>query len=106
MQNITQAKSQLSITQLTLKQTYQRTVLADTASAYWNLVYQGALAAIADEAVSVAAESLRVGEAKVEAGELAPVEVTRLRAAHVQAQSAALDAHHAERQELLINFFY
>ena len=67
-------------------------------------VYQGALAAIADEAVSVAAE-LRVGEAKVEAGELAPVEEAGCERRIVQAQSAALDAHHAERQAS-INFFY
>jgi len=90
VQNITQAESQRSIAELTLSQSYQQ-VLAETASAYWNWVYQVSLAEITAASVVVAEEALRVGEAKVEAGELAPVEGTRLRAAHVQAQSSALD---------------
>jgi outer membrane protein TolC len=89
--NITEAKSQHTLAELTLAQTYQQ-VLAETASAYWNWVYQVALTEITEASVLVAEEALRVGEAKVEAGELAPVEATRLRAAHVQAQSSALDA--------------
>lgn len=91
VQNITLAESQQSVAALSLAQSYQQ-VLAETASAYWNWVYQVALAEIADASVVVAEEALRVGEAKVEAGELAPVEGTRLQAAYIQAQSSALEA--------------
>ena len=43
----------------------------------------------------MAEEALRVGKLKVEAGDLAPVEETRLEAALVQAQASALDSFNA-----------
>jgi outer membrane protein TolC len=47
--------------------------------------------------VRIAEENLRIRRLKVTAGELAPVESTRLEAALVQSQAAALDSNNASR---------
>jgi outer membrane protein TolC len=97
VQNISLAETQWGLSELSYQQSHQQ-ILSDVASAYWNWVYQEALTSIASDAVVVAEEALRVGEAKVEAGELAPVEETRLRAAYVQSQTSALDAQNGVYQ--------
>ncbi len=51
-----------------------------------------------ENCLRVAEEALRVGRLQVENGTLAPVEGTRLEAAMVQSQQAALDAHNAAEQ--------
>ena len=56
------------------------------------------LARITSAAVETAKEALRVGNEKVESGEAAPVERTRLEAAMVQAQQSALDSENAAFQ--------
>src|SRR4029450_8585301 len=62
--------------------------LADTATAYWDLYYRRRVAEIAQAAVDVAQEEQRVVHARVDAGDLAPVERSRVDALVVQAQSA------------------
>ncbi len=97
MQNVTRAKVSLGQAQLTVEQVEQST-LASTAQAYWTWVYTAQLTDIAQDRVKLAEEDHRVGELKLEAGDLAPLELTRLEAALVQARSAALEARQAERQ--------
>ena len=92
LQNVTRATTQLSTAELSLRRAEQG-ALFTAAEAYWQWVYTANLEAIALESVAVAEEALRVGRAQVEGGTLAPVEGTRLEAALVQAQQAALDAH-------------
>ncbi len=72
-------------------------VVADTATAYWYLVYTRDLEDIARQAVTVAQEEGRVVRAMVDAGQLAPVEATRVEAAVVQSRSALIEAEHAHR---------
>ena len=96
LQNVTRAKNGWETAELTSERTRQET-LAQAADAYWGWVYQVRLAEISRLSVTNAEEALRVGELKVTAGELAPVERTRLQAALVQAQSARLDAEVAEQ---------
>jgi outer membrane protein TolC len=71
--------------------------VADTAEAYWNLVYLRDLEVIAREAVAVAEEEGRVVRAMVDAGQLAPVEGTRVEAALVQARTSLLEAEARHR---------
>lgn len=97
LQHITNAQDSLDQAALTAERTRQQT-LADTASAYWSWAYQVELRRIAEDAVAVAEEGLRVGRLKLDAGELAPLEVTRLEAARIQARSQAMEAEQAERQ--------
>jgi outer membrane protein TolC len=94
-QRVKQARQGEQTASLQRENTRQQ-VLGQTAQAYWAWEYQVQLARIAEDAITVAAEALRIGEAKVASGQLAPVERTRLEAALVQAQSAAMDAHNAE----------
>lgn len=89
--NVTISRKNLSIAELTAERT-RLTTLALAAEAYWAFAYQWQLVEIAREAVSVAEEGLRVGQLQVRAGELAPVEETRLEAALVQARSDLLEA--------------
>jgi outer membrane protein len=96
LQNVTRARQTWETAKLTAERTRQDT-LAQAAASYWTWVYQVRLEEIARMSVAAAEEGLRVGELKVAAGELAPVEGTRLQAALVQAQSAALDADIGER---------
>jgi outer membrane protein len=71
--------------------------VADTATAYWNLHTMREFEAIASQALAVAEEEGRVVQAMVDAGQLAPVEATRVEAAVVQARSALIEASHAHR---------
>lgn len=97
MENVTLARRNAEISELNYEKAKQDT-LSQAATAYWNWVYQASLAEIQAEAVSVAEEALRVGRLKVQAGELAPVEETRLQAALVQAQSNAIDTQNGAEQ--------
>jgi outer membrane protein TolC len=72
-------------------------VVADTATAYWSLVTMAELEDIARQALAVAEEEGRVVRAMVDAGQLAPVEATRVEAAVVQARSSLIEAEHAHR---------
>lgn len=79
--------------------------LADTAIAYWGLYYRRRAAQIAQAAVDVALEEQRVVHARVDAGDLAPVERSRVDALVVQAQSAFVTAQNeaqASNDRLLI----
>jgi outer membrane protein TolC len=97
IQNITRARQGLTTSELSLEKARQD-ALARTATAYWNWVYQHRLESIARDSEATAAEALRIGRLKVEAGDLAPVEKTRLEAAFVQSQAAALDASNAAQR--------
>lgn len=105
-QNVKSASRTLDNAELSVEQSRQQ-VLANTANGYWNWVYLEELAIIQEEAVEVAQEELRVGLLKVDAGEMAPVERTRLQTAVVQAKSNALAARNnafdaADRLALLM----
>lgn len=80
--------------------------LATVAQAYWNWVYLVDLVTIAELSLDVAKEQLRIGKARVDAGEAAPVEGTRLEAAKIQAETnliqAANDAGDAADELLLL----
>ena len=95
MQNVTVAHNGWQNAQLSTSQSHQET-LASAASAYWGWVYATEQLQISRDSVAVAEEALRVGGLKVEAGELAPVEKTRLEAAKVQAQATELTAKNQE----------
>ena len=97
MQNVTRAADSLDQARLTVEQVQQST-LADTARAYWSWDYTTQLEDIAQDRVALAEEDLRIGRLKLEAGDLAPLEITRLEVALVQACSSALEAKQAERQ--------
>jgi outer membrane protein len=97
MQQITRAKNSVAIAELSLEKARQDT-MAQAASSYWAWAYQVELAAIADESTSVAEEALRIGTLRVDNGDLAPVEKTRLEAAAVQARITAMDTHQAAHQ--------
>jgi len=94
LQNVTLSRQNYTVAQLGTERSRQET-LSLAAENYWNWVYQSNLRDIGLESVAVAEEALRVGRLKVEAGELAPVEETRLEAALVQSQSMALDSYNA-----------
>ena len=97
LQNVTQARRGWEDATLRTEKARQD-ILSEVARAYWAWVYAFQQQEISEDAVVVAAEALRVGELKVEWGELAPVEKTRLQAAHVQAKSSALEAANAARE--------
>ena len=97
LQKTRTAREGMSIAELELEKARSETEAA-TAKAYWMWVQQVRLAEIARASVAVAEEALRVGAAKVDAGELAPLERTRLEAALVQARTSALDATDAAQQ--------
>lgn len=96
-QNVTRARQGVRTAELALEKARQD-ALADTARAYWAWVYQDRLREIALQSESVAEEALRIGVLRLEAGELAPVEKTRLEAALVQAKASTMDADVASRQ--------
>ncbi len=91
MQSITRARDGLTVAELSYEQSRQD-VLAQAASAYWSWAYQVELVDIAERQVEVATEALRVGRLRLESGEIAPVERTRLEAALVQAEQELLTA--------------
>lgn len=97
LQQVSRARDGLTIAELTLERSRQE-ILAQTAQAYWTWVAQVEIAALQAEAVAVAEEALRVGALRVEDGDLAPVERTRLEAALVQARSAEIEGRIAARQ--------
>lgn len=96
-QNITRARTSLDQAEIALERARQQ-ALSETAQAYWSWVYQVRVAEIAAQSVATAEEALRVGGLRVDAGELAPVERTRLQAALIQARSAQVDADNLARQ--------
>jgi outer membrane protein TolC len=69
-----------------------QSALADTASAYWNSVYQVQIAELAQESVAIALEEERLVEARVAQGTLASVELDRVKAATLLAKVSALEA--------------
>lgn len=106
LQGVRSAQRALSATELAAASTRQQ-VLADTAAAYWNLYQAQQVVRIAQQALEVATEEERVVHAKVEAGDLAPVESTRVAASVVQARSSLLEAENglaaaAEALQLMV----
>lgn len=97
MQQITRARNGVTIAELTLEKARQDTA-AQAASGYWAWAYQVELAAISDESAEIAVEAHRIGALRVESGDLAAVEETRLEAASVQARITAMEAHQAANQ--------
>ena len=67
-------------------------VLADTSNAYWNLYYQQKLVEISQETLQITQEERRIVIARIEQGDLAPVERARVEAAALEAESNLLTA--------------
>jgi outer membrane protein TolC len=104
LSSIQQAREYRDAREASLAEQRQQT-LADTATAYWNVYYQTKVAEIAQGAVQVAVEEQRVVRARVEAGDLAPVERSRVDALVVQAEASLLSAQNAAQSagdELLL----
>ena len=97
LQNVTRARQNASNAELQLEKAEQDAQYT-AAEAYWNWVYTHELQRIADDSVEVAKEAFRVGQLQVESGQLAPVEATRLEAAMVQAEQAAIEARNTSEQ--------
>jgi len=93
LQGVRSARSSRDAAELDLMAQRQQT-LADVANAYWDLYSYQRLAEIAADAVRLAEEEQRLVHARVELGELASVEKSRVDAAVVQAQSDAIDGQH------------
>ncbi len=91
LQNVRRAQSSVTLAELEFQRATQEAV-ASAARAYWNWVYLAKTAELAVQSVAIATENLRVGTLKVERGQASTLERTRLEAAMVQAQSAALEA--------------
>ncbi|HJN74738.1 MAG TPA: TolC family protein [Myxococcota bacterium] len=81
----------------------RQSVLSDVAVAYWDLVYAGQFLETSREAVAVAKEERRIVRAQLEAGNMAPVELTRVEAAVAQTELALIEAEnlHASSQAKL-----
>ena len=94
MKMVRDAERATDMAELTAQATRQQT-LSDVATAYWSLWYQERLVEIAEQSVAVAIEEERIVRARVEAGDLAPVEAARVRSAAVQAQQLDIEARHA-----------
>ncbi|MCA9566199.1 MAG: TolC family protein [Myxococcales bacterium] len=97
MRNVTRALQDVDRKDLAAEKAVQD-ALSQATSAFWTWTYQVSLHAIAEQSESVAAEALRVGQAQLQTGRIAPVEATRLEAALVQAQKNTLDAEIAARR--------
>lgn len=97
LQQVRQARERQTLSELETERARQQAI-ADVAAAYWNWVYAARLSEISRQSVAVAEENLRVGQARVAQGRAPQVEVTRLEAALVQAQAAALDADNGAAQ--------
>lgn len=91
MASVLSARSTLDQAEAALLQQRQE-VVSSVASAYWDLVYATQALETARDAVEVAGEERRVVQAQVEAGNMAPVEVTRVEAALARAQLAQIQA--------------
>ena len=85
LQGVYSARRSLSVAEVTVIQVRQA-VLAGTARAYWDLYAAGRQLEVADRAVRVAKEEERIVAAQVEAGNMAPIETTRVSAALAQAE--------------------
>ena len=93
-QQLNSAIRNLDTSELTAIETIQQS-LADTATAYWNLAHQQKLIDLANEALRIAEEEERLIQAKVNQGDLAPIEAVRVKAATLSAQLALVDAQNA-----------
>ena len=103
-QQLNSAKRNLDTSELTAIETIQQ-ALADTATAYWNLAHQQKLTDLATESLRIAEEEERLIQAKVEQGELAPIEAIRVQAATLSAKIALVDAensHLSAKESLLV----
>jgi len=94
LEGVREARNALTDAELSLHGTRLQTA-ANAAAAYWELHYQQASVGISEEALQVATEEQRITLARVEAGELAPVENTRAEAAVIEAKSNLLTAQNA-----------
>lgn len=97
--SVRRSKANLSATELRAQEALQDT-LADTARAYWAWFYQEQLAIIAEQGLVRAEEALRVADLKLDAGQIAPLEQTRAKAAAVQARVNRMEAELNARQAL------
>lgn len=93
-QQLNSAIRNLDTSELSAIETIQQS-LADTATAYWNLAHQQKLIDLANEALRIAKEEERLIQAKVDQGDLAPIEAVRVKAATLSAQLALVDAKNA-----------
>ena len=93
-QQLNTAIRNLDTSELTAIETIQQ-ALADTATAYWNLAHQQKLIDLSNEALRIAQEEERLIQAKVEQGDLAPIEAIRVKAATLSAELALVDAQNA-----------
>ncbi len=93
-QQLNTAQRNLDTSELTALETIQQS-LADTATAYWNLAHQQKLIDLANESLRIALEEERLIQAKVDQGDLAPIEAVRVQAATLSAKLALVDAENA-----------
>jgi len=102
LQTVTAAQNSVLSADAALAQQRQ-TVLSDVAVAYWDLVYASQFLDTSREAVAVAKEERRIVAAQLEAGNMAPVELTRVDAAVAQTELALIEADnlHAAAQARL-----
>ncbi|MEL6345897.1 MAG: TolC family protein [Myxococcota bacterium] len=91
LSGVRSAKRNLTRTEAAELERRQQT-LADAANAYWNLFYQQIFENISKETVKVTQEERRIVIARIEQGDLAPVERSRVEAAVLDAQSNLLTA--------------
>ncbi len=91
LQSVDAARRSLTSAEAALLQTRQ-TVLASTARAYWDLYAARRRLQVAERAVRVAEEERRIVDAQVAAGNLAPIEQTRVASALAGAQLSRIQA--------------
>lgn len=94
LQSVENARRSLTAAEAGLVQTRQ-TILASTARAYWDLYAAGRSFQVAERAVRVAEEERRIVDAQVEAGNLAPIEQTRVEAALAQSKLSLIQSRMA-----------
>lgn len=94
LENVRQAEAARDMAEARLW-SQRQTVLLETSRAWNELAYADAALLVAERALEVASEERRIVDAQVEAGNLAPVEATRVEAAVAQAQLAVIEARNA-----------
>ena len=94
LSGVRSARRALTSAEATLIEQRQQ-VLASTAEGYWGLYYQSRLVEIATETLNLTKEERRVVLARIDRGDLAPVERSRVEAAVLSSESALLDAQNA-----------
>jgi len=94
LQNVHAAEQALSMAEATRSGARQDT-LANTAMAYWDLYAARRAEQTAVQAVTVAQEEQRIVDAQVEAGNMAPIEKTRMAAVIAQAELSLMEAQMA-----------